>query len=144
MGDKKVEFNWVNDISSDYKDITNQKPKLDESDDFDWVKDEVDRPIRFSIGDKIRVINVGDVETFIDFLGTAGVYYRKGILGPNIEGEIIDGGSEYLFALREKNKGKIIFLPSGENLGKIMLQLREKNGPGAIANLADAAVGYNK
>ena len=25
--------------------------------------------------------------------------------------------------------------PSGENLGKIMLQLREKNGPGAIANL---------
>jgi len=111
MGDKKVEFNWVNDISSDYKDITNQKPKLDESDDFDWVKDEVDRPIRFSIGDKIRVINVGDVETFIDFLGTAGVYYRKGILGPNIEGEIIDGGSEYLFALKEKNMGKIIFLP---------------------------------
>ena len=25
--------------------------------------------------------------------------------------------------------------PSGENLGKIMLELREKNGPGAIANL---------
>jgi len=25
--------------------------------------------------------------------------------------------------------------PSGENLGKLMLQLREKNGPGAIANL---------
>ena len=25
--------------------------------------------------------------------------------------------------------------PSGDNLGKLMLQLREKNGPGAIANL---------
>jgi len=25
--------------------------------------------------------------------------------------------------------------PSGENLGRLMLQLREKNGPGAIANL---------
>ena len=28
--------------------------------------------------------------------------------------------------------------PSGENLGKIMLQLREKNGPGAIANWGES------
>ena len=94
-----------------YKDIVNQKPKLDESDEFSWVKDEIDRPIRFSVGDKIRVINVGDVQTFIDFLGTVGVYYRKGLLGPTIEGEIIDGGNEHLFPIREKTRGKIIFLP---------------------------------
>ena len=25
--------------------------------------------------------------------------------------------------------------PTGDNLGKLMLELREKNGPGAIANL---------
>jgi len=94
-----------------YKDIVNQKPKLDESDEFSWVKDEVDSPIRFSIGDKIRVINVGDVETFMNFLGTYGKTYGTGKFGSSIEGEIIDGGSEQLFALREKNLGQVLFLP---------------------------------
>lgn len=107
----EVSENLKNPKLVNYKDIVNQKPKLDESDDFNWVKDEVDKPIRFSIGDKIRVINVGDVETFINFLGTAGVYYRKGMFGTNLEGEIIEGGDEHMFALKEKNMGKVVFLP---------------------------------
>ena len=37
-------------------------------------------------------------------------------------------------AVREEAK-KRNFEPTGENLGKIMLDLREKNGPGAIAEL---------
>ncbi len=83
----------------------------DKKGEFNWIKDEVGRPIRFSIGDKIRVINVGDVETFINFLGTYGKTYGTGKFGPSIEGEIIAGGSEYLFALREKNLDQVLFFP---------------------------------
>jgi len=30
--------------------------------------------------------------------------------------------------------------PTGDNLGKLMLELREKNGPGAIANLLTESI----
>lgn len=44
--------------------------------------------------------------------------------------EIINMGD----AVREEAKKRNL-APSGENLGKLMLELREKNGPGAIAEL---------
>ena len=44
--------------------------------------------------------------------------------------EIINMGD----AVREEAKKRNLE-PSGENLGKLMLELREKNGPGAIAEL---------
>jgi dephospho-CoA kinase len=44
--------------------------------------------------------------------------------------EIINMGD----AVREEAKKRNI-VPSGQNLGKIMLELREKNGPGAVAEL---------
>ena len=44
--------------------------------------------------------------------------------------EIINMGD----AVREEAKKRSIE-PSGQNLGKIMLELREKNGPGAVAEL---------
>lgn len=49
--------------------------------------------------------------------------------------QIINMGDE----VREEAKKRNLE-PSGENLGKLMLELREKNGPGAVANLIEPKI----
>ena len=53
--------------------------------------------------------------------------------------EIINMGD----AVREEAKKRNLE-PSGENLGKLMLELREKNGPGAIAELISDKIKHAK
>ena len=53
--------------------------------------------------------------------------------------EIINMGD----AVREEAKKRNLE-PSGENLGKLMLELREKNGPGAIAELISDKIQNSK
>ena len=53
--------------------------------------------------------------------------------------EIINMGD----AVREEAKKRNLE-PSGENLGKLMLELREKNGPGAIAELISGKIENSK
>ncbi len=49
--------------------------------------------------------------------------------------EIINMGD----AVRAEAKNRNLE-PNGENLGKLMLELREKNGPGAVANLIEPQI----
>jgi len=49
--------------------------------------------------------------------------------------EIINMGD----AVRTEAKNRNLE-PNGENLGKLMLELREKNGPGAVANLIEPQI----
>ena len=49
--------------------------------------------------------------------------------------EIINMGDAVRAEAKKRN-----LEPSGENLGKLMLELREKNGPGAIANLIEPKI----
>ena len=49
--------------------------------------------------------------------------------------EIINMGD----AVRAEAKNRNLE-PTGENLGKLMLELREKNGPGAVANLIEPRI----
>lgn len=89
-----------------------EKPLKNKIKDFNWVEDEINEPIRFSNGDKIKVINIGDVEALIHFLGTYGKTYRTGKFGSNIEGEVVDVmNNEFLFGLREKKTKQLLFFP---------------------------------
>lgn len=87
-----------------------EKPLKNKIKDFNWVEDEINEPIRFSNGDKIKVINIGDVEALIHFLGTYGKTYLTGKFGSNIEGEVVDVmNNEFLFGLREKKRNNYFF-----------------------------------
>lgn len=89
-----------------------EKPLKNKIKDFNWVEDEINEPIRFSNGDKIKVINIGDVEALIHFLGTYGKTYLTGKFGSNIEGEVVDVmNNEFLFGLREKKTKQLLFFP---------------------------------
>jgi hypothetical protein len=89
-----------------------EKPLKNKIKDFNWVENEINSPIRFSNGDKIKVINIGDVEDLIDFLGTYGKTYRTGKFGSNIEGEVVEVmNNEFLFGLREKKTKQLLFFP---------------------------------
>lgn len=87
---------------------THQK-KLNESDDFGWIRDIGPYDIHFKIGDIIKVHNLGDEQAYLNWLGNYSRYYKNGDYGSNIVGKIIKfnnyGDTDYIKI--ETTKGKL-------------------------------------
>lgn len=95
--------------------------QLNESDDFQWIKDIEPSNYNPKVGDKIRVHNLGSEESFLNWLGMYVLNYKSGEYGPFIEGEVTEPNDDLDFCVREKNTGQEIFFPTYERISLMRL-----------------------
>lgn len=94
--------------------VTSHQKNLNESDDFDWIRDIGPKDIVFRVGDIIRVHNMGTEQSYLNWLGVFAGNYEDGVYGPNIEGEIIDVGQKLMKI--NTNRGNKIQFPTHNGL----------------------------
>jgi len=78
--------------------------------EFDWVKDVNLDSFIPKKGDYIEIINTGDKEDFLNWLGMHGDEYTDGVYGENIKGIVTYVGGE-TFALNEETTNDMIYFP---------------------------------
>ena len=78
--------------------------------DFDWVKDVNLDSFIPKKGDYIEIINTGDKEDFLNWLGMHGDEYTDGVYGKNIKGIVTYVGGD-TFTLKEETTNDVIFFP---------------------------------
>jgi hypothetical protein len=66
--------------------VKSAKENINESDEWEWARQVPGIPM---VGDRIRVINIGDEEAFLRWLGDYREKYERGYYGDNIEGIVV-------------------------------------------------------
>lgn len=95
----------------------------EEMDDLKWIMDanpnEFESSSDLKEGDKIKIHNYGDEESFIKWLASYGEKYKKGLYGENITGKItgIIKNDRYFgdLGVKEENTGDVIYFPHRTN-----------------------------
>jgi len=90
---------------------------LTESTGFEWIDDITPEDIKIKIGDIIKVKNIGDEESFINWLGDYSNSYNHGEYGTNITGEV-DGVGKNMFSLSELSTRDGISFPNPDKINK--------------------------
>jgi len=86
--------------------------KINESDeDFKWIEDINPKDITFRIGDVIKVHNVGDEDSFLNWLGDFSDDFLDNRFGEFIIGEIV-GLDNKRIEIRERYTNEYIFFPT--------------------------------
>lgn len=83
--------------------------------DFDWVRD-IKPQAPIELGQEIIVNNLGDEESFIDWLGDYAGEYLEGKYGNPIKG-VIRGFAYHgkTFAIHEENTGNELWFPTDKH-----------------------------
>jgi len=85
---------WITDVDQHNPFIVKStKENINESDEWDWARQVPGIPM---VGDRIRVINTGDEEAFLKWLGGHREKYERGYYGDNIEGIVVRTNMETL------------------------------------------------
>jgi hypothetical protein len=82
---------------------------INESTGFEWIDDITPEDIKFKVGDTIKVKNIGNERSFIDWLGDYGGPYNRGEYGWYIVGVVSSVGQETFTLIEVESRNRISF-----------------------------------
>jgi hypothetical protein len=83
--------------------------KINESTGFEWIDDITPEDIKFKVGDTIKVKNIGNERSFLDWLGDYSSSYLRGEYGRDIIGVVNSVGQDTFTLFEVESRNRITF-----------------------------------
>lgn len=124
-----IEYDLILDRYTNLRPIKYSEAKnylMTESNDLQWIKDVDPKDMVYRIGDTIKVHNMGNEESFLEWLGQFSESYLENKFGEFIVGTIVDITNNDRYEIIERNTKEHIFFPSYDSI----IDLRTNQGFG--------------
>lgn len=104
--------------------LTYYNQSLTESTGFEWIDDITPEDIKFKVGDTIKVKNIGNERSFLDWLGDYSSSYLRGEYGRDIIGVVNSVGQDTFTLFEVESRNRISF-PNPDKIKKFRVDHKD-------------------